>query len=410
MKKTDSYIRSTKVSLKFLNKGKANILNVVSQEYTKLINIFIEILWSKGLEKVPTKLGKEYTDLVKDKTWLSARMIQCAGKQASGIVRGNFSKQKKRLYMLNKLKGEGKSTEKLQKAIDSFLVSMPHFDRLPMELDNRFFSIDISNETSYDGWVVLGSIGNKIKIQIPFKKTKHFNKLQEKGMMMNSIRISDKDISLSFSIPCPKEKTGKTIGVDIGLIDLIKTSDGGSSKKLNGHDMQSIAQILSRKKKGSKAFARATTLREQYINYSIKNISISNVGTIRRENIKNMRKGKRYSRKLSHFIYAYIFGRLDNYCIENGVRIEKVDPTYTSQRCSKCGYTKKSNRKGKLYICSHCGNEMDADYNASINIGLSLVPISPELKRSQANRRGFFWPEIGQEPIVPDCNETLKLS
>ncbi len=52
---------------------------------------------------------------------------------------------------------------------------------------------------------------------------------------------------------------------------------------------------------------------------------------------------------------------------ESGVLFTKVNPAHSSQKCCKCGVICKSNRKGKNYKCA-CGNEIDADLNASINI------------------------------------------
>ena len=46
----------------------------------------------------------------------------------------------------------------------------------------------------------------------------------------------------------------------------------------------------------------------------------------------------------------------------------KVSPEYTSQTCSRCKIVDKSNRNGERYVCKSCGLEIDADYNAAINI------------------------------------------
>lgn len=98
------YIRSSKLSLKFSNKNKIDKLHSIQKEYTSVVNKFIEILWCLPIDKVPSLLPKEITSKVE--TILSARLLQAAGKQASGIVRGIFSKQRKRIYVYNKLKEE----------------------------------------------------------------------------------------------------------------------------------------------------------------------------------------------------------------------------------------------------------------------------------------------------------------
>lgn len=46
-----------------------------------------------------------------------------------------------------------------------------------------------------------------------------------------------------------------------------------------------------------------------------------------------------------------------------------VNPAYTSQKCSECGYTDKKNRENQAdFLCKKCGHTMNADLNAAINI------------------------------------------
>lgn len=55
-----------------------------------------------------------------------------------------------------------------------------------------------------------------------------------------------------------------------------------------------------------------------------------------------------------------------------GIVVKYVNPAYTSQACSKCGYTSRSNRKNQSdFVCEECGFKANADYNASVNIGRS---------------------------------------
>ena len=52
-----------------------------------------------------------------------------------------------------------------------------------------------------------------------------------------------------------------------------------------------------------------------------------------------------------------------------GIVITEVNPAYTSQTCSKCGYIEKKNRKSQeTFICGFCGKKQNADINASKNI------------------------------------------
>jgi transposase len=50
-------------------------------------------------------------------------------------------------------------------------------------------------------------------------------------------------------------------------------------------------------------------------------------------------------------------------------RVEKVDPRYTSQRCSACGTVDAKSRKSQaLFACTSCGYACNADVNAAKNI------------------------------------------
>lgn len=75
---------------------------------------------------------------------------------------------------------------------------------------------------------------------------------------------------------------------------------------------------------------------------------------------------------------------------EKGIEVLKIDPRYTSQRCSECGYIAKSNRKGQpRFVCGECGYEENADYNAARNIaevGIADI-IKEQLKRQKEEKK-----------------------
>jgi putative transposase len=59
----------------------------------------------------------------------------------------------------------------------------------------------------------------------------------------------------------------------------------------------------------------------------------------------------------------------------NGIKFIKVNPAYTSKTCSQCGVVKeKLALSDREFICE-CGNKMDRDYNASINISRSIEEV-----------------------------------
>jgi IS605 OrfB family transposase len=401
-------IKSTTSTLKFSNFNKVNTLHQVIDEYRVVVSTFIDMLWD--VEDIPSKLEHEHTSQIQ--SWLSARMIQAAGKQASGIVRGTKTKQKRRLFMINKFIDEGKfrKAKKLQKIYDTTKVTKPEINHVCPELDSRFVNINLEeNTTSFDGWIHFSSIGNKISLNIPFNKSKHFNKMLERGKIKSGVRLSKKQITFMFDIEDsePKEQ-GEILGIDIGQNNTLACSNGFISTKNNhNHDLNSITQKLCKCTKDSKGFKRASEHRKNYINWTINQLNLQNVKHVKLENIKNLRKGRKTNRRLSHWTYTDIFDKVESKCLELGVQVTRISPTYTSKRCSECGWTRRSNRKGGLFKCGHCGYTTDADLNASKNIRANLKPIHYKKRQSLNIRTGFFWLEIGEEPVVPLVNKTL---
>ncbi len=400
-------IKSSKLTIKFANSGKKENLNIFIQEYRNVVSLFVDILWE--MKKVPVLLPKELTDKIE--SWLSARAIQCAGKQASGIVRGTRKKQDQRRWQIKKLLDEGKNKQarKLEAIDKKKLVSKPNIDVICSELDSRFVTIDFNDHTSFDGFIILSSLGNKLVIKIPLKKHKHFNSLLSRGTLKGGVRISSQSITFMFEIETKeKRSSGTIIGIDVGHCNVISCSNGVQSQKnKDGHDLTTINKIMSRKVKGSKAFKQTQVHRSNYINWTINQLNLSNVKEVKLEDIKNLRKGKKSSRLLSHWTYTEIFDKLESYCLDAGVQIKKVSPTYTSQRCSVCGWTRKTNRKGKQFKCTSCGHSQDADLNASLNISFDLAPIKKQERLQQKNRTGFYWLVAGQEFIVPDVPKSI---
>lgn len=70
-------------------------------------------------------------------------------------------------------------------------------------------------------------------------------------------------------------------------------------------------------------------------------------------------------------------------CERMGIPCEIVSAYKTSVTCNKCG--KEGVRKGKRFVCPHCGYDVDADVNAAINIARGGVTDTPRRKARKAS-------------------------
>ena len=326
-------------------------------------------------------------------TFLSARAKQAACKQAAGIVKGTLGEARNlsKLARFHRKKGNLKYSEKLEKRAANKKMSKPLLKTIEAQLDNRFFRIEKGLNT-FDLWLVLGSTGLS-RVSLPIKKHAHFNSLAAQGTIMNSIRLSKKGVTFCFAVQKPDKADGKTLGVDIGANSTLSLSDGTQI----GLNLDALCEKLSRRDKGSKGFRRSQKERENYIRQAVNSLDLSGVKILRVEDIKHLRRGKATTRKLSHWSYRVLLNALEAKALREGVLLEKVNPAFTSQRCSQCGWVRKGNRSGERFKCCACSHEQNADLNAATNISLYLGRLPQNA--SAASKSGFYWPR-NNEPIV----------
>lgn len=83
---------------------------------------------------------------------------------------------------------------------------------------------------------------------------------------------------------------------------------------------------------------------------------------------------------LRNWSYHQLQSMLEYKAKMEGIALEKIPAKYTSRACSECGYIDKENRKKQAeFKCIKCGFEVNADYNAAINIARGGVALPPEM-------------------------------
>lgn len=97
-------------------------------------------------------------------------------------------------------------------------------------------------------------------------------------------------------------------------------------------------------------------------------------GVIQMEDLTGIKEDRDYPRVLTHWTYYDLQNKIENKAEEYGIVVKKVDPRYTSQRCSYCGYIDAANRKSQVtFFCIKCRFEKNADYNASQNLAIKNI-------------------------------------
>jgi len=107
--------------------------------------------------------------------------------------------------------------------------------------------------------------------------------------------------------------------------------------------------------------------------------SVSPGTTIVVENLMEIRNNtKQNGKEQRHAMHQWTFNRLRDLLIykaeECGCAVVGIDPRHTSQRCSRCVYVHRSNRRSQSrFKCRNCGFELNADLNGSRNIALKYL-------------------------------------
>lgn len=207
----------------------------------------------------------------------------------------------------------------------------------------------------------------------------------------------------SFSVEMIPESslkpTGKSIGVDVGLESLITLSNGEQVKppqylRQSEAKLVKAQQQLSRKKEGSsnrnkqriKVARVHRNIRNQRQDFAHK-ISRELVNTydlivFEKLQIQNMVKNHHLAKSINDAGWYQLI-QFTKYKAEYAGRVvELVDPRNTSKECSVYGHIHNMPLSQRTYNCPECGNVMDRDHNAAINIlnrtvGQGLTELTP---------------------------------
>ena len=190
-------------------------------------------------------------------------------------------------------------------------------------------------------------------------------------------------INLIYRVPQPTQTpAGETLGVDRGLYKIAVTSRGGEYtsnqvRAVRRKYQHTRATLQQKGTRSAKRRLRAMSGREKRfmsdINHCISKhlVHTPNIGRIALENLTGIRKNKRH-KTTRKWLGQWAFHQLESNIIYKahhlGIDVVLVDPAYTSQRCSTCGYTDRNNRRKGTFACRSCGFIANADVNAAINI------------------------------------------
>ncbi|MHA2173455.1 MAG: RNA-guided endonuclease InsQ/TnpB family protein [Candidatus Hodarchaeales archaeon] len=327
------------------------------KSYNKAVQHVIDIGWSIQTFNKNILHSETYSDLRKSYPGLQSSLVQCARDMASGMLKREKFKSKKPFKRL--LSGVRYNQRTFTPFLKSKLISISTIagrKKYPLVIPSYFHQYLEGRITSL---------------------TLRYNPRRMKTIAYLTLELPD----------IPVEDPSSFLGVDRGIKRVAVCSN--NSFYSTNHILavkwkyQQLRQELQSKgTRSTRRKLRAISGRERRFmtdeNRKIaKWICNMTYNCIVLENIRGLNQDSKKKKKVSKYLRKrfgnWSYFQLEQFIIERAEKIGKlvlfVNPRYTSQRCSQCGYTAKKNRATQSsFLCGICFNKLNADLNAARNL------------------------------------------
>ncbi len=414
----------------FANRSKIRKVSLVLSEYRKTAGKIAALQWAEFFQ---TGRFNRYLSLESVQSKLSARYKQTCLWQVVSVLEsftGNIQNRfrcmvyhsklsedvrkvllfvnarkawfdrslEKALWKENKTTCEYKITEehkKLARKIFKHILTRwrkPTFANIPMHLDQKVAVIEENRKSkTFDKWIKLSTLDSGKPVCLPLKNNPYAERLD--GELLKFCQIGfDGDTLTVRLIKNLKDRKAEyqpkveEIGIDLGLNPLFATDKGDligrnflhHLKKLDEKITKRMSSVQRRGLKPSQDRKYTTLvgrLREflkneinRHLNRIVEIHKPKRI-VVEKLDFRSPELSRRMNRLLSIFGKRYVNEKLNRLREMFGIEVVEVNPAYTSQTCSSCGYVDARNRKdANSFECKACGKKINAQVNGAVNI------------------------------------------
>jgi putative transposase len=354
----------THLKLDQANPGKLERLDELASEYQRIAQAYVDWLISHEMHQ-PDKYATIPEQEISTK--LSDRWQRCAWQQACGIVQSWHSNARE---------------------------NPPKLQNVCLQANANVVVIEPSKTAQFDYWLRISTLQAGHPVRIPIKLYEHAKKtLAQFPKLCSSVTLNRREgewfATFVVERKGSKVQAAEVIGVDIGMVSIVSTSSGRRygqvspelrrrvehanakrrlKQQLNACLKRKSRATVSLKDDKTEAFARNEIGRA--LNQMLDELPGGTKVALERLTVKDMRfKSRQMNRALRASQLGYVRDKLKFKLDERGIRYRSVQPAYSSQQCSQCGFTISMNRRSQAeFDCLWCGFKANADQNAASNI------------------------------------------
>lgn len=355
----------THLKLEQANVGKLHRLDELAVEYMRVVQAYVDWLIAHTIRH-PDK----YADIPEQDvpTPLSDRWQRCAWQQACGIVQSWYAHGRK---------------------------NPPILHNICIQANANVVAVEPSRTSTFDFWLRISTLEAGKPVRIPISLYRRAKELiAEFPKLCTGVTLNKRDgqwyATLVVERRSPRLKPPEVIiGVDIGMANIVTTSQGRCYGQISPQLRERVERSAAKrsrkqklnaclKRKGQPAVSLCDKRAESFVrneigralNQMLNDLPDGAAVALERLSVKDMQfKSRQMNRVLRASQLGYVRDKLKFKLDERGIPYRSVQPAYSSQECSRCGFTFPMNRRSQdEFCCLWCGYTAKADENAASNI------------------------------------------
>jgi hypothetical protein len=332
----------THLRLEQANPSKLQKLDELAAEHQRTVQAYMDWLIAHGVRQPNKYAGIPEADVP---TRLSDRWQRCAWQQACGVVHSWYANERE---------------------------NPPVLHNLCLQANANVVVIESSETPTFDFWLRISTLEARKPIRVPislYDRAK--GTVAEFPKLCSGVTLNKRDghwyATFVVERRGPKPQSTQVVGVDIGMVNIVSTSKGNRygqvspelrrrversaekrrrKQKLNACLKRHAKPTVALRDDRAESFARNEIGRA--LNQMLNELPNGAAAAMERLSVKDMRfKSRQMNRTLRASQLGYARDKLQFKLNERGVRYRSVQPAYSSQQCSRCGFTLPMNRRSQ---------------------------------------------------------------